>query len=192
VPAALLALLGLVGIATGVHGLLGDRYLAAAPSPAAPSPAARPSSCATAPRGSNAPAGTGVRTGEVPVDLDGDGCTERVTWRDGTLVVAGAAYRLGVAGDVLRFGDWDGDGIATPALLRPSTGAVFAFDAWPAPGRPLVAHPVAHVAGATGASVATAADGHDRLVVRRRSGPPVPLDLDPTRGAGRTSGPEHP
>ena len=33
----------------------------------------------------------------------------------------------------MQTGDWDCDGQATPAIVRPSTGHVVLFDAWPAP-----------------------------------------------------------
>ncbi|MDP7550533.1 MAG: hypothetical protein QF896_05000 [Acidimicrobiales bacterium] len=48
----------------------------------------------------------------------------------------GQRFQLGSIGDVVVIGDWadpEGrgcDGLQTPALLRPSTGAVYVFDAW--------------------------------------------------------------
>ena len=45
-------------------------------------------------------------------------------------------FQLGVAGDVLLVGDWDGDGHASPALYRPPTGEVFEFDRWASTDRP--------------------------------------------------------
>lgn len=66
----------------------------------------------------------------------------------GTTVQAGATrYELGQPGDEVVLGDWDCDGAATPALLRPSTGDVFVFQSWTA-DRELVVPAVAHVAGA--------------------------------------------
>ena len=112
------------------------------------------------------------------LDIDSDGCPERVHVDGSNLVVAGTRYQVGKAGDLLEIGDWDGDGIATPALVRPVTGAVFAFEGWPSPGQPLVAHPVARVHDVTGVRVHHREHGHDSLVLDRSSGPPVPLDLD--------------
>ena len=42
-----------------------------------------------------------------------------------------AGYVLGDPGDQLLVGDWDADGVATPALYRPSTGVLATFGAWP-------------------------------------------------------------
>ena len=45
----------------------------------------------------------------------------------------GRRYVVGAPGDFVQTGDWDCDGQATPAIVRPSTGHVVLFDAWPAP-----------------------------------------------------------
>ena len=45
----------------------------------------------------------------------------------------GDRYVVGAPGDFVQTGDWDCDGQATPAIVRPSTGHVVLFDAWPAP-----------------------------------------------------------
>ena len=45
----------------------------------------------------------------------------------------GHRYVVGAPGDFVQTGDWDCDGEATPAIVRPSTGHVVLFDAWPAP-----------------------------------------------------------
>jgi hypothetical protein len=39
-------------------------------------------------------------------------------------------FALGRPGDRILLGDWDCDGIATPALFRPSTGASLYYDTW--------------------------------------------------------------
>jgi hypothetical protein len=59
----------------------------------------------------------------------------------------GRRYRVGQAGDELLVDDWDCDGDATPALLRPATGEVFVFPRWVAEGS-LAVEPVALVDGA--------------------------------------------
>ena len=64
---------------------------------------------------------------------------------DGTLIVGGHRYAIGDAGDEVVLGDWDCDGTRTAALLRPSTGDVFVFDAWPADGGEVRATPVTTV-----------------------------------------------
>ena len=47
----------------------------------------------------------------------------------------GRLYGVGAPGDFVETGDWDCDGEPTPAIVRPSTGDVVLFDAWPAPHR---------------------------------------------------------
>ena len=47
----------------------------------------------------------------------------------------GQLYGVGAPGDFVETGDWDCDGEPTPAIVRPSTGAVVLFDAWPAPAQ---------------------------------------------------------
>ena len=46
----------------------------------------------------------------------------------------GRRYAIGATGDFVEVGDWDCDGQATAAIVRPSTGGVVLFDAWPGPG----------------------------------------------------------
>ncbi len=105
--------------------------------------------------------------------------------RGNSLVVDGSRFRLGRVGDLIEMGDWDGDGVPTPALLRPSTGEVFVFERWPSPTHPLTNPPVTVVAGAVSARRRHSADGTDRLVISRHSGRPVPIEPNPptTRGS---------
>ncbi|MCY4664533.1 MAG: hypothetical protein OXC00_07710 [Acidimicrobiaceae bacterium] len=46
----------------------------------------------------------------------------------------GRRYAVGATGDFVETGDWDCDGQATAAIVRPSTGGIVLFDAWPGPG----------------------------------------------------------
>lgn len=46
---------------------------------------------------------------------------------------AGNLYGVGAPGDFVKTGDWDCDGEPTPAIVRPSTGDVVLFNAWPGP-----------------------------------------------------------
>ena len=66
-----------------------------------------------------ATAPSGVATGLALVD------PTTATWYlihpDGTLT----SFRYGIPGDVPLLGDWDCDGIATPAMFRPSSGYVY-------------------------------------------------------------------
>ena len=50
------------------------------------------------------------------------------------LELRGRRYAVGATGDFVQTGDWDCDGHPTPAIVRPSTGDVALFDAWPEPG----------------------------------------------------------
>ncbi len=87
----------------------------------------------------------------------------------------GGEYRVGRVGDLVVIGDWDGDGMATPAVVRPATGAVYRWDRWPADG-----------SGSPGTMVATVAPASDVVVVPCAAPPPggsIQLDLD--SGSGR-------
>jgi SpoIID/LytB domain protein len=79
--------------------------------------------------------------GDIPVagDLDGDGCDTVSIYRpsqarfyvinrlgaNGTGPVADYSFAYGVGGDVPFVGDWNGDGLDTPGLRRPSNGFVY-------------------------------------------------------------------
>ncbi|MDQ6332762.1 hypothetical protein, partial [Campylobacter jejuni] len=75
---------------------------------------------------------------EAQVDVDGDHVADLVRWDGHHLTVTSTvtgetrAYRMGRPGDQILFGDWDGDGAATPALYRPTTGEVLYADRFPA------------------------------------------------------------
>ena len=59
-----------------------------------------------------------------------------VSVREAAAVIehGGRRYAIGTTGDFVETGDWDCDGQATAAIVRPSTGGVVLFDAWPGPG----------------------------------------------------------
>jgi hypothetical protein len=80
--------------------------------------------------------------GDVPLagDFDGDGCDTVSIYRPsearfyvidelgsngGGLGAAAYSFLFGNPGDVAFVGDWDGDGIDTPGLRRPSDGFVY-------------------------------------------------------------------
>lgn len=142
-----------------------------------------------------APPTTAAPTGDAacPVeglDVDGDGCDDHVTVDGTTVTVRGRTYRVGAAGDVVAVGDWDCDGLATAAVLRPRTGELFDFRDWASPGRPGRATLTTTVAGGVG--LRTIADGacdHRRVIradgstVDPDPGTPFPADTA-TRGTG--------
>jgi hypothetical protein len=84
-----------------------------------------------------------------------------VTTRDGRP----RAYRLGRAGDVFVVGDWDGDGVSTPGLYRPSSGEALEYGGWD-PGADGAA-PAAVLALPPGRTPSVEhVDGGDRITVR--------------------------
>ena len=59
---------------------------------------------------------------------------------DGTVIEhRGRRYAIGVRDDIVRTGDWDCNGVATPSIVRPSTGEVVLFESWPNTGETIVA-----------------------------------------------------
>lgn len=92
----------------------------------------------------------------------------------GEVRVGGVRYRLGQPGDEVLIDDWDCDGSATPALLRPSTGEVFVFPRWITEGEQRVAA-VLTVAGASDLVSAAPDGGCPTLSVRTRHGSRVPV-----------------
>lgn len=149
--------------------VVGGLALAASPRDPANVPPPRPRPCpATAATSSDV---------TVVADVDGDGCPDAVGW-DGERAEATVhpaagqpvAFALGAPGDQLLVGDWDGDGAASPALYRASTGVLATFDDWPT---------------ATGAEVT--ADSRDtgvrggRAALRRVDGGPDSVEITPPR-----------
>jgi hypothetical protein len=80
-------------------------------------------------------------------DVDGDGCDEPLVLDRGSLLAGTRRLSVGAPGDHIALGRWT-CGASAPAVLRPSTGEVFRFDGWAAPGRPVDGVPVATVTGA--------------------------------------------
>lgn len=117
-----------------------------APSDAAVDPASNP---ATSPASLPAPDQRCATVDATHPDVDGDSCGDEVSTEANTIVVGARRYRLGADGDVVAVGDWDCDGVATPALLRPSTGKVFAFDRWASESDPSTAEQIGTIDGAT-------------------------------------------
>jgi hypothetical protein len=86
----------------------------------------------------------------------------------GTEVRTGShRWSVGEAGDVVAVGDWNCDGMATPALVRPSSGRLYVFDSWATEDAPATASPGPTVpVGVT----AVSADGCGRAMVRTADG----------------------
>jgi len=117
-------------------------------------------------------AGCGAATPPA-ADVDGDGCRETLVV-DGSTVDAGVArWTLGEPGDLVTVGDWDCDGDASAALLRPASGDVFLFATWADLDRPVTVTPVDRVAGGAAIRAEPAGGGDrpcDRLVVDTATG----------------------
>ncbi|MGQ0521454.1 MAG: hypothetical protein ACT4PX_09940 [Actinomycetota bacterium] len=99
-------------------------------------------------------------------------------YADGVLTVDGARYALGQPGDAVAAGDWTCSGHDTLALLRPSTGEVYAFDGWATDSTTVAGRRVGQVDGGTGLrALDTDGDGCDDLEVDRPGAPPVRLEV---------------
>jgi hypothetical protein len=129
-------------------------------------------------------AGGGEATGHagcvaVPApaaDVDGDGCPEALAVEGHAVSAGEARWTLGEPGDLVAIGDWDCDGVASPALLRPATGDVFVFPTWAPEGAPATVVAVRSVAGAAALRAEPAPDGCDALVVDVTGGEPVVVE----------------
>jgi hypothetical protein len=126
----------------------------------------------------NAPTGCGPTPG-FATDIDGDGCPEIVAI-DGPRVTIGATtWVVGLPGDALTVGDWDCDGTATVALLRPTTGEVFVFDRWVGSGEEETVRPSVTVEGGAALTAKDAdGDGCSTLSVSAPGGLDVDVPLE--------------
>src|SRR5699024_5984768 len=112
-------------------------------------------------------------------DIDGDGCPDPVGV-DGNVVIAGERrYLIGEPGDRIRIADWNCDGSATAAIVRPDTGEIFAFSDWVADEDPLTVEAATIVAEAT--DLEPPDDEDCQTSVLRRDGSTVAIDLAVTR-----------
>ena len=103
-------------------------------------------------------------------DVDADGCSR--PWSStGQPIDAGVAHwTLGEPGDLVTVGDWDCDGEASAALLRPASGDVFLFATWAELDQPVTVAAVDQVVGGAAIRAEPVGEGEpscDRLVVDR-------------------------
>lgn len=155
---------------------------ATVPSPNPPAAARAPSPSTRAPtRVWPLPACPPV-TAALHADVNGDGCDEPLSHRDGVLEGAGIRFAVGTRSDVVATGDWGCSGTSTLALLRPSTGEVFVFDAWAGVASPLPARRVAVHRGAQRlVQTAPGPDGCPGLAVGGADGGLSPVALRSVR-----------
>ncbi|HEX4902591.1 MAG TPA: lipopolysaccharide kinase InaA family protein [Acidimicrobiales bacterium] len=129
--AAFLAAVLVLGIVGGVAGARAVRPLGDDPDPD-PEIADADREADPAPSTTAAPAWPASCDVPSPAgpDVDGDGCPEAVDLDGRVATVGSIRVALGEEGDLVALGDWDCDGTATPALLRPTSGEVFVFPRW--------------------------------------------------------------
>lgn len=126
------------------------------------------------------PAAAGCPAAAAPAaDADGDGCPEGLVIDGGTVSAGPARWTLGELGDVVAVGDWDCDGQATPALLRPASGDVFVFPGWAGESEPVTVGAHDRLPGAVGLRAEPADDGCDELVVQLGSGATTTVEISP-------------
>jgi serine/threonine protein kinase len=94
----------------------------------------------------------------------------------GLLTAPTGRYQLGAPSDVIVVGRWECTSIALPAVLRPSTGQVWTFDAWPTALQPQIGDLAARVPAAWSLRVRPQRSGCDLLEVERRDLPAVTID----------------
>jgi hypothetical protein len=112
----------------------------------------------------------GRRVGCPAVD---SGCTP-VPTPGGVLTTSDGRYAVGEAGDVVVLGRWRCGLPALPAVLRPRTGQLWVFAAWPKPGQSVAGQLVAgHLAHAASLRVVVEHQGCDGVEVERRGGLPL-------------------
>jgi len=110
----------------------------------------------------DAPARTGppATTARTPPSRPTPATTGRPTpVTEPVVEVAGRRYQVGEVGDVVVVGDWRCEGSPEAAVLRPTTGDVFLFDGWAAPGEQLAAPAVARIDSAVDLVAEAAAPG---------------------------------
>jgi hypothetical protein len=94
-----------------------------------------------------------AQTATPYADVDGDGCPDEIAIEAGAINVAGHHFVMSVdPADVVAIGDWDCDGIATPAVLRVPSGAIDVVDHWPTNDEPnITARRITVIEGAASA-----------------------------------------
>jgi len=176
------AIVGVVMIAIGVGGLLGngadDPTAAISRSTELPiDPLLACGTPPTPPRTSGTSGTSGTVEPIAHAVIDASGCPVAIAWQsdraEATVVdpTSTRRFRLGTSGDELLVGDWDGDKRASPALYRPATGELFEFDGWAARGQAQVSVRSRRTGVLDGVAVVRPRDGHDTIEVRPSSGP---------------------
>lgn len=119
-------------------------------------------------------------------DIDGDGCAEVVAVADGVIFVLGRRWQVASPDDLVVVGDWDCDGLSTPAVVRPDTGDVWTFPHWAEEDEEVSASAKETTAPGVIAAVAIAASGDEpgchNLELTHATGKTTRLNLNAQRG----------
>ena len=125
IAGVVVAVAALVALSAGRQQSVGDQRLLGVvtptATPAAPTPTAPP---VAEPQVSAPVCDSGT-------DIDGDGCGDDIEIVGRLIRHDQTWYAVGEPGDLVVVGHWDCAPLATPAVLRPATGEMFVFDAWP-------------------------------------------------------------
>lgn len=109
-------------------------------------------------------------------DVDGDGCADAVQISDGTITVNGEVLEVGQEGDIVALGRWTDESPRTLVVLRPPSGRLFVFDAWPEGEEEVTPRSLSSIAGATGLTVIPKPDGTDMLQITTRDRRVIEVD----------------
>jgi len=156
------------------------------PSPPSVSPAPEPAGVRVWPRTPASETAAGSRRRDCPspatagpADVDGDGCIGIVAVADGIVSVGGRRWQVASPDDLVAVGDWDCDGLSTPAVVRPGTGSIWAFSHWAGENQTVVASAAGATAPGAVSAVAVRAGGD--------TGDPACHDLELVDATGRTT-----
>ena len=150
--------------------------VAAAPvPPASPDPSTTTTTTLTrAPVPTSAGHQRGVRV--WPPDPQPD--PEVVEVAAGVVSSSGSRWRVASADDLVAVGDWDCDGLATPAVVRHGTGRIWVYDRWAEGSEATPVEAAAAVPDAVSAH-AVDGDGCDDLEVTEAAGQTTRIALSP-------------
>ena len=95
----------------------------------------------------------------------------------GVVSSSGRRWQVASADDLVAVGDWDCDGLATPAVVRHGTGRIWVYDEWAEGSEADLVEAVAAVPDVTSAS-AVDGDGCDDLEVTDAGGQTTRITLD--------------
>lgn len=133
--------------------------------------------------GGESPAPQAIEVTNEPVDTTSPPVAARI-WPSEPVEVAGTEVRtgghrwtVGQPGDLVAVADWDCDGSATPAILRPGAPQLYVFDAWAtaeAPTTATLGPPVPR-----GATSLAAPAGCGQAVVGTSDGAFVTIAIEP-------------